>query len=272
MSTTAPAAAPFGTYLAEINRTPLLTADEEKELGGRALAGDGEARELLVRANLRLVVNIARGYAGRGLPIEDLVSEGTMGLLRAVEGFDPTMNTRFSTYAAFWIKQGIKRGIVTTAKTIRIPAHMALSLSKWRRALGELTDALRRLPTGEEVAGRLGLSKKKMKLVTDALDVSRGPQSDHGADGTGITASLADARARPPGAAMGEADQLERMLQLLDKMDRRDATVLRMRFGLGGEEPKTLKEIGDHLGLTRERIRQIEDEALAKLADGIDAV
>jgi RNA polymerase primary sigma factor len=260
----------FRTYLAEINDTPLLTAGEERALAARVRGGDAEARDGMVRANLRLVVNIARGYSGQGLAIEDLVSEGNMGLLRAVEGFDPAMNNRFSTYASFWIKQSIRRGLVNTAKAIRLPAYLAQLLVTWRRAAGALTDALGRPPTREEVAGRLGLSKKKVEAVTAALG-ARVPQSDQGGDEPAIAETLGDARARPPGAGMAEAEDVEQVLHLLGKMEARDAAVLRMRFGLEDEEPKTLKEIGDHFGLTRERVRQIETGALAKLAESVEA-
>src|SRR3984885_5634027 len=162
--TVAAVQSPLETYLREINETALLTANEEKELSYGIEQGNKEARGRMVRANLRLVVNIARGYAGKGLPLDDLVSEGNMGLLRAVEGFDPTMNTRFSTYASYWIKQSIKRAIINTAKTIRIPAYMAELLTKWRRATNKLTDELGRPPTHEEVARFMGLPKKKLNI------------------------------------------------------------------------------------------------------------
>ncbi|HEY1067374.1 MAG TPA: sigma-70 family RNA polymerase sigma factor, partial [Pirellulales bacterium] len=148
---------PLETYLREINETPLLTANDEKELAGRIAKGDMEARDRMVRANLRLVVNIARGYSGKGLALQDLIEEGNLGLLRAVEGFDPAIGTRFSTYASYWIKQSIKRSLVNTAKTIRIPAYMVELLSKWRRASARLTDVLGRTPTHEEVARILAL-------------------------------------------------------------------------------------------------------------------
>src|SRR5262249_24004172 len=153
---------PLETYLREINETALLSADEEKELALRIGQGDTEARDQMVRANLRLVVNIARGYTGKGLSLQDLIEEGNLGLLRAVEGFDPTMNTRFSTYPSYWIKQWIKRALVNPAKTIRIPAYMVELLAKWRRATNQLTDELGRPPTHEEVAKLLGLPKKKL--------------------------------------------------------------------------------------------------------------
>ena len=152
---------PLETYLREINETNLLSADEEKELARAIALGDVRARDRMVRANLRLVVNIARGYTGKGLGLQDLIEEGNLGLLRAVEGFDPDMGTRFSTYASYWIKQSIKRALINSAKTIRIPAYMVELLSKWRRASVRLTDELKRNPTPEEIARLLGLAKAK---------------------------------------------------------------------------------------------------------------
>src|SRR5207244_8352412 len=148
---------PLETYLREISETPLLNADEEKQLAYRIEDGDSEARDRMVRANLRLVVNIARSYTGKGLGLQDLIEEGNLGLLRAVEGFDPGMNTRFSTYASYWIKQSIKRALVNTAKTIRIPAYMVELLAKWRRAMSKLQEEFGRAPTQEEVARSLNL-------------------------------------------------------------------------------------------------------------------
>jgi RNA polymerase primary sigma factor len=151
---------PLETYLREINETPLLNAEEEKELAYRIRErGDSEARDQMVRANLRLVVNIARAYVGKGLGLQDLIEEGNLGLLRAVEGFNPDMETRFSTYASYWIKQSIKRALVNTAKTIRIPAYMVELLAKWRRASAKLQEKLGRAPTQEEVASDLDLPK-----------------------------------------------------------------------------------------------------------------
>ncbi len=261
---------PFSSYLGDIDRTPLLSAAEERELAARVLGGDTEARDRMVRANLRLVVNIARGYSGKGLPLDDLVSEGNMGLMRAVEGFDPNMNTRFSTYASYWIKQSIKRAIINTAKTVRIPAYMAELLTKWRRATNKLADELGRTPTQEEIAKFLGLSKKKLSIIKKAIRVANaGSQADQGDATWSIEEMLSDDRAKTPDAELGETDDLKQVLHLLEQMDPREATVLRMRFGLNDEEPKTLKEIGECLGLTRERVRQIEGEALAKLNEGL---
>src|SRR4051794_5527809 len=162
---------PLESYFAEINDTPLLDAGQERELACRVQDGDAEARDWMVRANLRLVVNIARGYTGRGLDLPDLIAEGNLGLLRAAEGFDPSMNTRFSTYASYWIKQSIKRAVVNTAKTVRIPAYMVELLSKWRRATNKLTDELGRPPAPEEIAKYLGLPKKKLAIIQKAIKV-----------------------------------------------------------------------------------------------------
>src|ERR1700726_112297 len=162
---------PLETYLREINETPLLNADEEKILARRIEEGDSEARDRMVRANLRLVVNIARSYTGKGLGLQDLIEEGNLGLLRAVEGFDPTMNTRFSTYASYWIKQSMKRAQVNTAKTIRVPAYMVEHLSKWRRATFKLQEELGRAPTEEEIGANLHLSEKILNIVRKAIRV-----------------------------------------------------------------------------------------------------
>lgn len=263
---------PLETYLREINETPLLSADEEKYLAQRISIGDTEARDQMVRANLRLVVNIARGYTGKGLQLQDLIEEGNLGLLRAVEGFDPGMNTRFSTYASYWIKQSIKRALVNTAKTIRIPAYMVELLAKWRRATNKLQDELDRPPTHEEVAKYLGLPKKKLNIIKKAIRVyNSAPQTEQADSGWSIDEMLMDGRSKTPDTEMVETDDLKHVMQLLERMDKREATVLRMRYGLDSEEPKTLKEIGECLGLTRERVRQIENEALAKLSESLSA-
>ena len=263
---------PLETYLREINETALLSSDEEKELAYRIATGDTEARDQMVRANLRLVVNIARGYTGKGLALQDMIEEGNLGLLRAVEGFDPSMNTRFSTYASYWIKQSIKRALVNTAKTIRIPAYMVELLAKWRRATNQLQDEYGRPPTHEEIAKFLGLPKKKLSIIKKAIRVyNSAPQTDQPDSGWSIDEMLMDGRNKTPDNEMVESDDLKQVLHLLEKMDPREATVLRMRFGLNDEEPKTLKEIGESLGLTRERVRQIESEALAKLSESLTA-
>lgn len=258
---------PLETYLREINEMALLTADEEKMLAGRIADGDLQARDRMIRANLRLVVNIARGYVGKGLSLQDLIEEGNLGLLRAVEGFDPSVGTRFSTYASYWIKQSIKRALVNTAKPIRIPAYMMELLCKWRKATTELQDKLGRPPTLDEVGRALELPKKKLAIVKKAIKVyNLVPQTDQPEHGWSLGEMLMDERTRAPDVEMVEADNLKLVMERLREMDKREATVLRMRFGLDDEQPRTLKEIGESLGLTRERVRQIENEALGKLS------
>ena len=257
---------PLETYLKEINETSLLNADEEKQLAYRIEKGDAEARDRMVRANLRLVVNISRSYTGKGLALQDLIEEGNLGLLRAVEGFDPTMNTRFSTYASYWIKQSIKRALVNTAKTIRVPAYMVELLAKWRRANAILHDTLGRPPSHEEIAASLDLPKKKLNIIKKAIKVYHSaPQPEQSDSGWSLEEMIMDSNSKTPDNEMVEADDLVHVKDLLGKMDPREAIVLKMRFGLDDEEPKTLKEIGESLGLTRERVRQIESEALEKL-------
>lgn len=262
---------PLETYLREINETALLSAAEEKELAISIGQGDTAARDRMVRANLRLVVNIARGYSGKGLGLQDLIEEGNLGLLRAVEGFDPAMGTRFSTYASYWIKQSIKRALINTGKTIRIPAYMVELLSKWRRATSRLTEELGRSPTPEEVARVLGLPKKKLPIIKKAIKIYNAtPQTDQTEAGWTLGDMVMDEDQLSPDEALVENDSLRHVLEMLKTMDEREATVLKLRFGLGGIEPRTLKEIGLQLGLTRERVRQIETEALGKLAASLD--
>jgi RNA polymerase primary sigma factor len=262
---------PLETYLREINETSLLNAAQEKELAIAIGQGNVEARDRMVRANLRLVVNIARGYAGKGLGLQDLIEEGNLGLLRAVEGFDPAMGTRFSTYASYWIKQSIKRALINSGKTIRIPAYMVELLSKWRRATARLTEELGRSPTPEEVGRVLGLPRKKLSIIKKAIRIYNStPQTDQPEAGWSLGEMVMDEGMKAPEELLMNTDNLQHVMRMLQTMDPREATVLRMRFGLDDNEPRTLKEIGESLGLTRERVRQIETEALHKLAMGLE--
>ncbi len=262
---------PLETYLKEINETALLTAEEEKQLSYRISDGDAGARDRMVRANLRLVVNIARAYTSKGLPLQDLIEEGNLGLLRAVEGFDPEMNTRFSTYASYWIKQSIKRALVNSAKTIRIPAYMVELLTKWRRATAKLGETLGRSPTADEVAAELGLPKKKLRIVKKAIEIyNTSPQTEQPDSNWTLNDVIPDDRHGAPDHELVESDNLKHVMKMLQTMDQREATILRMRFGLDDTEPKTLKEIGEALGLTRERVRQIECDALSRLNRGLN--
>lgn len=271
LSTSSAVQSPLETYLREINETSLLNANEEQMLAIAIGNGDLEARDKMVRANLRLVVNIARGYTGKGLGLQDLIEEGNLGLLRAVEGFDPGMGTRFSTYASYWIKQSIKRALINSAKAIRIPAYMVELLSKWRRASNRLSDELGRNPTSEEVARVLGLPRKKLPIIKKAILIyNLTPQTDQADIGWSLGEMIMDERSRSPDEELLESDNLSFVMDQLDQMDPRESAVLRMRFGLGQYEPQTLKEIGEALGLTRERVRQIETEALNRLADSLE--
>jgi RNA polymerase primary sigma factor len=254
------------TYLREINETPLLNADEEKELALRVEAGKDGARDQMVRANLRLVVTIAKGFMGRGLDLQDLIEEGNVGLLRAVERFDPARNTRFSTYATYWIKQSLMRALIRMAKTIRIPTYLAQLLIRWRQVSAKLQEELGRPPTQEEVGLRLNLSKKMLNLIKKAIRVNQFvAQGDQGVPGSSLSEMLMDSHARAPDFEISEAEDMRQALDLLNKLDQREATVLRLRFGLAAQDPMTLKTIGEQLGLTRERVRQIEREALTNL-------
>jgi RNA polymerase primary sigma factor len=253
---------PLGTYLREINSTPLLSAEEERQLACRVRDGDLAARNHLIRANLRLVVNIAKRFAGRGLPLEDLIAEGNLGLVRAVGRFDPAMNTRFSTYVGHWVKQSIRLALANTAMSIRIPVYLVELVAKWRRATAQVRQELKRPPTEEEVALLMGLSKKKLAVIKKALRIHnaltrRWPEE-----------VVQGVRAEAPDAAPAEADERRQVVALLDHLGAvrpREAAVLRMRFGLDGGGPKTLREIGRRLGLSREIVRQIGLTALARL-------
>jgi RNA polymerase primary sigma factor len=225
----------------------------------------------MVKANLRLVVNIARGYLGKGLGLEDLIEEGNLGLMRAVEGFDGMMDTRFSTYASYWIKQSIRRAVMNNGKPIRLPAYMVSLLSKWRRATTVLADRLGRAPTHEEVGKALRLSKKKMGIVAKAIRVNNlTPHSENSDDnGPALDDVLTDDRSKGPETQLIEADDLDRIFEHLSALEDREATVIRMRFGLDSFNPMTLREVGENLGLTRERVRQLENQALQKLMHAV---
>lgn len=264
---------PLETYLHEITATVLLTPEEEQQLAKAVDEGNMEARDLMIRSNLRLVVNIARGYTGRGLGLQDLIEEGNLGLLRAVEGFDPSMGTRFSTYASYWIKQSIKRALINSSKTIRIPAYMVEILAKWQRASVRLLEDLGRTPTHEEIARLVGLPRKKLSLIKKAILInSLIPQFDQPDTGWTLSEIVVDKRRYRPDEAMLASDNLTYVMEQIELMDPRDATVLKMRYGLCGHETRTLKEIGTRLGLTRERVRQIEIEVLNRLGESLEGL
>jgi len=255
------------TYLSDINEVPLLTAQEEVDLSKRIQRGDADAREHMIRANLRLVVSIAKNYVNRGLSFMDLIEEGNIGLMKAVEKFDHKAGCRFSTYATWWIKQGIRRSLVNTVKTVRVPSYMSEIVSRWKATAMELTYRLGRTATTGEIAEQLELPESNWDVVRDTVQSSAQPMhtmTDEG--GASFADAIEDTNSPSPEETTLEAMELGRMHELLDKLDTREARILRMRFGLGGKDPMTLKAIGKRFGLTRERVRQMEQQALDKLA------
>jgi RNA polymerase primary sigma factor len=262
---------PFDSYLAEINQAPLLGAEEEHELACRIAQGDAAARDSLIRANLRLVVAVARAHAGKGLALEDLIAEGNLGLVRAAEGFDATAGTRFSTYATYWVKQSIRSALRRDGNTVRLPHHMCNLLTKWHQAANALRRELGRAPAEEEVAARLGLSDKRLRAVRKALRVRASGQLPDDPDGSAALDLIADGGATGPEDEVTEADQMGTAMDSLTSLSDRESTILRLRFGLDGAEPATLQQVGEQFGCTRERVRQIERDALAKLRQQMTA-
>jgi RNA polymerase primary sigma factor len=254
------------TYLAEINEVPLLTAEEEISLAERIGQGDVEAREHMIRANLRLVVSIAKNYVNRGLSFMDLIEEGNIGLMKAVEKFDPQAGCRFSTYATWWIKQGIRRSLVNSVKTVRVPSYMSEIVSKWKSMAMELNYRLGRAPTSAEIAEELELPVANWNVVRETVLSNSQPVHSMNEDASSVhTEMLEDPRTKTPEEEIFSNMELARLLELLDNIDEREASILRMRYGLETGRSMTLKAIGEELGMTRERVRQMEQEGLRKL-------
>ena len=257
---------PVRMYLKEIGRVPLLTAEEEVELARRMEAGDEAARHRLEEANLRLVVSIAKRYAGRGMMFLDLIQEGNLGLLKAVEKFDYSKGYKFSTYATWWIRQAITRAIADQARTIRIPVHMVETINKYIRISRQLLQELGRDPTSEEIAHRMGLSvarvREIMKISQEpvSLETPIGEEED-----TRLSDFIEDEAAPDPADAASMLLLKEQISEVLTTLAPREAEVLRLRFGLVDGRSRTLEEVGQNFGVTRERIRQIEAKALRKL-------
>jgi RNA polymerase primary sigma factor len=257
-------------YLKEIDEASLLTWEEEYELGTKVVEdNDPWARELRVRSNLRLVVNIAKKYAGRGMSLGDLIEEGNLGLIKAVDYFDPERGTRFSTYAAWWIKQSIKRALLENIQPVHVPTYMVTLINQWRHTASEAESRMGRKLTVEEMAALMHLPLRKAKVIHRIVEVlgSAGDSlsGDDSDEGHGMELTLEDEHAGRPEDPLVEYEQKLKALQLLDEIDPREADVLKLHYGLGGRRPLTLKEIGKKMGLTRERIRQIRRDALTRL-------
>lgn len=253
-------------YLREIGQVALLTPEQEIELAARIKKGDKEARSLMIRANLRLVVKIAHDYANLGLPLLDLISEGNIGLMKAVERFDPAKGGKLSTYAAWWIKQSIKRALANQSKTIRLPVHLVDKISKMRRVSIQMSEELGREPTDEELADEVGLSSIKVThLKTVAIRPASldAPISDD--DSTAFGEIVGDEDALTPFELLRDKNLHAEMGDLLAVLDEREKKIIFSRFGLDGGKPRTLEEVGKKFGVTRERIRQLQNIALSKL-------
>lgn len=253
-------------YLRQINEVALLTPDEEKQLGWRIInENDAEAKDRMIRANLRLVISICKNYSNRGMSLPDLIEEGNLGLIRAVEGFDPAQGARFSTYAAWWIKQSIKRTLINAVQPIHIPAYMVDLIARWRDASRKLEEELGRPPSTHELAREMNLPVRKLVAIRRAMRAFNSPNAaptTESGEPLDLSDVFEDTRTTPPDEKVVRDELMQRILVLLEDIDERYARVLRLRFGLEGREPLTLKQIGAVVGLTRERVRQIEVEGL----------
>jgi RNA polymerase primary sigma factor len=263
----------LGAYLREIGDIPLLNRADEQRLGKRIKRGDRAAREQMIRANLRLVVKIAHDYAGLGLPLLDLISEGNIGLMKGVERFDPSRGTKFSTYGAWWIKQSVRRALANQSKTIRLPVHLVDKLAKMRRIAIQLFDELGREPTDEELAKECGVSAAK---ISQLRRVSMRPTSLNAFVGDEADAELgdliADETAVMPGRDLESRNLIKQLRSVLHVLDERERAILSLRFPLTDETPPTLEQIGKKFKVTRERIRQIQNVALKKLRTALETI
>jgi RNA polymerase primary sigma factor len=254
---------PLAAYSEQIHPYSLLTAAEERSLGEASLRGDQQARERLALANLRLVMAIAKDFLGRGLPMEDLVGEGNLGLLRATQDFDPGFGVRFSTYASYWIRESIRRALRTTTAPIRLPVYLINLLTKWNRIERELSQRLGTPPSHDEIAARLGLSPVQRQIVEHALQAHRCQVGAPTEEDTLFAEAVAEVEGPEARLDHQESEQMLRHgLSMLDPMER---DVLTMHLGLDQDPPKTLNEIGQALGVSRDRVRKLEAAALRKL-------
>jgi RNA polymerase primary sigma factor len=253
-------------YLREIGQVKLLTPQEEIELAARIKKGDKKAREQMIKANLRLVVKIARDYDGIGLPLLDLISEGNIGLMKAVERFDPKKGGKLSTYGSWWIKQSIKRALANQSKTIRLPVHLVDKISKMRRVGMKLQEELGREPTDEELADELGMTAMRVRQMRMAAIRPASLDAPIGDDDSNNFSDLVeDENAITPYQDLEDKTVTGMLQDMVKHLDAREATILRYRFGLDGGSERTLEEVGEKFGVTRERVRQIQNLALKKL-------
>jgi RNA polymerase primary sigma factor len=254
-------------YLREIGQTPLLTREEEVKLARRIKKGDQAARQQMIKANLRLVVKIAHDYASYGLPLLDLISEGNIGLMKAVERFDPKKGGKLSTYAAWWIKQSIKRALANQSKTIRLPVHLVDKISKMRKAAMVIAERLGREPTDEELAMELQIPTSKVAHLKSVSVRPASLDAPIGEDGDSATFGeiVGDESATSPYDSLRDKNLNSDLHSMVDSLDKREAEIIRLRFGLDGRTELTLEEVGRKFNVTRERIRQLEYIALGKM-------
>jgi len=258
-------------YLREIGQVALLTPDQEIELAAKIKKGDKKARELMIKANLRLVVKIAHDYEGLGLPLLDLINEGNIGLMKAVERFDPAKGGKLSTYGSWWIKQSIKRALANQSKTIRLPVHLVDKISKMRRTGLKLQEELGREPTDEELGDELGISASRVAQLRTAAIRPASLDAPIGDDDSNNFAEVVqDENADTPYEQLEDKTVTKMLHEMIKTLDSREATILRYRFGLDGGSEKTLEEVGEKFGVTRERVRQIQNIALNKLRKMIE--
>ncbi len=262
----------FNLYLREVGQTPLLTPKEEIQLARRIRKGDMAAREHMIKANLRLVVKIARDYENYGLPLLDLINEGNMGLMKGVERFDPRKGAKLSTYAAWWIKQSIKRALANQSKTIRLPVHVVDKLFHLRKASAKLQEILGREPSNEELADELGMPERKVARLRRASVAPVSLEAPLGNDDESnrVADVVADPNATSPYRNLEEQNNTDIVRRLVQGLSPREQDILRQRFGLDGDNEKTLEEVGVQYGLTRDRIRQVQNVALDKLRRRIE--
>jgi RNA polymerase primary sigma factor len=258
-------------YLREIGQVKLLTPQEEIELAARIKKGDKKAREQMIKANLRLVVKIARDYEGIGLPLLDLISEGNIGLMKAVERFDPRKGGKLSTYGSWWIKQAIKRALANQSKTIRLPVHLVDKISKMRRISMKLQEEFGREPTDEELADELGMTATRVRQMRLAAIRPASLDAPIGDEESNSFAEVVEGEnAATPYEDLEDKTVVSMLRDMVGHSDEREATILRYRFGLDGGTEKTLEEVGEKFGVTRERVRQIQNLALKKLRKMIE--